>query len=97
MTIIRDEKYILKLQSILEFIAKDSFDRAKQFKNNLDNQIDNLVNMPFKCRKSIYFSDDNIRDLIFMGYVIPYKIYESKNEIIIIGMNNLTTTKDMRC
>ena len=74
MTIIRDEKYILKLQSILEFIAKDSFGRAKQFKNNLDNQIDNLVNMPFKCRKSIYFSDDNIRDLIFMGYVIPYKI-----------------------
>ena len=49
MTIIRDEKYILKLQSILEFIAKDSFDRANQFKNNLDNQIDNLVNMPFKC------------------------------------------------
>ncbi|WP_434227712.1 hypothetical protein [Aliarcobacter cryaerophilus] len=47
MTIIRDEKYILKLQSILEFIAKDSFDRAKQFKNNLDNQIYNLVNMPF--------------------------------------------------
>ena len=87
MTIIRDEKYILKLQSILEFIAKDSFDRAKQFKSNLDNQIDNLVNMPFKCRKSIYFSDDNIRDLIFMEYVIPYKIYESKNEIIIIGIN----------
>lgn len=87
MTIIRDEKYILKLQSILEFIAKDSFDRANQFKNNLDNQIDNLVNMPFKCRKSIYFSDDNIRDLIFMRYVIPYKIYESKNEIIIIGIN----------
>ena len=25
-------KYILKLQSILEFIAKDSFGRAKQFK-----------------------------------------------------------------
>ncbi|MCT7507176.1 type II toxin-antitoxin system RelE/ParE family toxin [Aliarcobacter cryaerophilus] len=87
MTIIRDEKYILKLQSILGFIAKDSFGRAKQFKNNLDNQIDNLANMPFKCRKSIYFSDDNIRDLIFMRYVIPYKIYESKNKIIIIGIN----------
>lgn len=61
--------------------------------NNLNNQIDNLANMPFKCRKSIYFSDDNIRDLIFMGYVIPYKIYESKNKIIIIGItkykNNL--------
>ncbi len=57
----------LKLQSILEFIAKDVLIEPNQFKNNLDNQIDNLVNMPFKCRKSIYFSDDNIRDLIFMG------------------------------
>ena len=48
--------------------------------------------MPFKCRKSIYFSDDNIRDLIFMGYVIPYKIYENKNEIIIIGINKYKIT-----
>ncbi len=66
-------------------MLKIVFGRAKQFKNNLDNQIDNLVNMPFKCRKSIYFSDDNIRDLIFMGYVIPYKIDESR--ITIIGIN----------
>jgi len=83
MTIIRDEKYILKLQSILELLLKIVLVEP----NNLNNQIDNLANMPFKCRKSIYFSDDNIRDLIFMGYVIPYKIYESKNEIIIIGIN----------
>ena len=87
MQIIRDKKYILKLQSILEFIAKDSFGRAKQFKNNLDKQIDNIVNMPLKCRKSIYFDDENIRDLIFMGYVIPYKIDKNKNKIIIIGIN----------
>ena len=48
MTIIRDEKYILKLQSILGFIAKESFVRAKQFKNKLDNQIE-LVQQSYKA------------------------------------------------
>lgn len=43
--------------------------------------------MPFKYRKSIYFNDNNIRDLIFKGYVVPYKIDTVKNQIIIIGIN----------
>ena len=43
--------------------------------------------MPFKYRKSIYFNDNNIRDLIFKGYVVPYKIDTAKNQIIIIGIN----------
>lgn len=43
--------------------------------------------MPLKCRKSIYFDDENIRDLIFKGYVIPYKIDIDKKQITIIGIN----------
>ena len=43
--------------------------------------------MPFKYRKSIYWNDNNIRDLIFKGYVVPYKIDTTKNKIIIIGIN----------
>ena len=46
-----------------------------------------IPNMPFKYRKSIYFNDNNIRDLIFKGYVVPYKIDTVKNQIIIIGIN----------
>ena len=53
MTIIRDEKYILKLQSILEFIAIDSFDRANQFKNNLDNQVDLLYHLSVQFQEVV--------------------------------------------
>lgn len=53
----------------------------------LEQKYDNNQRWKIYFKTSIYFSDDNIRDLIFMGYVIPYKIYESKNEIIIIGIN----------
>jgi len=42
--------------------------------------------MPYKCRKSLYFENDKIRDLIYKGYTIVYKIDEIKNIIIIIGM-----------
>ena len=87
MQIIRDISYLQKLQSIMEFIAQDSVNQAIKFQVELDEIIDDIPNMPFKYRKSIYFNDNNIRDLIFKGYVVPYKIDTAKNQIIIIGIN----------
>ena len=87
MQIIRNISYLQKLQSIMEFIAQDSVNQAIKFQVELDEIIDDIPNMPFKYRKSIYFNDKNIRDLIFKGYVIPYKIDTAKNQIIIIGIN----------
>ncbi len=87
MQIIRDINYLQKLQSIMEFIAQDSLNQAIKFQIDLDEIIDDIQNMPFKYRKSIYFNDNNIRDLIFKGYVVPYKIDTVKNQIIIIGIN----------
>ena len=87
MQIIRDTKYLAKLQNIMEFIAEDSTIRALEFQLNLDKKINSLHNMPFIFRKSIYFDDENIRDLVFKGYVIPYKIDKINNMITIIGRN----------
>ncbi|EAJ4425079.1 TPA: type II toxin-antitoxin system RelE/ParE family toxin, partial [Campylobacter jejuni] len=39
-----------------------------------------------KNRKSLSFDNENIRDLIFKGYIIPYLIDKSKNEIVILGI-----------
>lgn len=44
--------------------------------------LEKIYPMPLKCRKSIYFDDDNIRDLIFKGYVIPYKVDKTKNKLL---------------
>lgn len=87
MQIIRGEKYLEKLQSIMEFIAKDSITSALEFQLNLDEQISDLHDMPFKYRKSIYFDDKSIRDLVFKGYAVPYKIDKTKKTITIIGIN----------
>lgn len=87
MQIIRDINYLQKLQSIMEYIAQDSVNQALKFQVDLDETIDDIPNMPLKYKKSIYFNDKNIRDLVFKGYVVPYKIDTAKNQIIIIGIN----------
>jgi len=38
--------------------------------------INAIPDMPYKYRKSFYHDSDNIRDMIFKGYTIPYMINE---------------------
>ena len=64
----------------------DNKSNAKNFKNELIKKVNDLLNMPFKFWQSIYFEDENIRDLIFKGYTIVYKIDERQEIITIIGM-----------
>lgn len=71
---------------VYTFIALDSIDMALKFKNELKKSIENISSMPYKNRKSTKINDDNIRELIFKTYVVPYKI--EQNEIWILGIFN---------
>ena len=86
MKIVKQESFNEALKEILIYIARDSKQSAKSFKSGLLKQINSLNHFPYKYRKSIYFNDEHIRDLIFKGYTIPYKIDEEKKQIIIIGI-----------
>lgn len=86
MLVIKTTRFDDEFLSIYDFIAKDSVLRADNFRDELDLRLQNLPNFPFKCRKSVKSNDENLRDLIFNGYVIPYKIYEDK--ILILGIFN---------
>jgi len=87
LEIIYDEKFIDTFTNIWDFIALDSENRANQFKEELKNKIEDLVYMPYKFKQSIYFDREDIRDLVFKGYTIPYKIDEVNNQIVVIGIN----------
>ena len=67
-------KFERELKIIFDFIAKDSLNRAREFRNELIAKIERTAQTPFICRKSINFNDESIRDLIFKSYVIPYLI-----------------------
>ena len=74
-------KFECELKIIFDFIAKDSLNRAREFRNELIAKIERTAQTPFICRKSINFNDESIRDLIFKSYVIPYLI---DNEVIYV-------------
>lgn len=84
MQLERSEKFAEDLEKILLYIAKDSKPSAHRFVNELYETLYSIEPYLFKYRKSIYFDDETIRDCIFKGYVIPYKIFETK--IILLGM-----------
>lgn len=88
MKITKSERFADNLYTILDFIAADSLSRALKFDDELNKEIHSLLNNPYRCRKSIHFNDENVRDLIFMGYVVPYLVDKGRDEILVLGIVN---------
>ncbi len=88
MRIIESEEYKTRLREITNYIKKDKKSAAIHFAKELRKNIRNLNNYPFKCRKSLYFNDENIRDMIYKGYTIPYEINIDEDTIVILDIFN---------
>lgn len=88
MQINRLKRYRNNLFQILDYIAQDKFSASEKFKNELDELINNLPTFPYKYKKSIYFNNDNIRDMVYKGYTIIYRVNLEKNTIYIIRIFN---------
>ena len=88
MQIKRDRKYTSNLFVILQHIAKDKISASRNFKNELDKKINNLTNFPYKNRPSIYFDNEDIRDMIFKGYTITYEINIQDGTLAILDIFN---------
>ena len=80
------ERFNNELSDIVRFITKDSAANARRFAKALKTKIASLSNQPYKCRKSTSFNDEQMRDLIFKGYVIPYYIDEVNDCIFVFGI-----------
>ena len=80
------ELFLKKLNRQIAYIASDKPIAARRFKEKLFKQINTLRRHPHKHRKSFYFDDDTIRDMIFYGYTIIYKI--EIDRIIVFGLMN---------
>ncbi|NKQ40145.1 MAG: type II toxin-antitoxin system RelE/ParE family toxin [Sulfurovum sp.] len=88
MKIIRSRKYQIHLLGILQYIAKDKVSASRNFQKELDTSIRNILDFPYKHRVSIYFDDENVRDLIYKKYTINYEINLEKNSIEILDIFN---------
>lgn len=74
-----------KLRNQLEFIALDKKGAARKFNKTVFEKIRKLAKYPKQNRKSIFFENDNIRDLVVHGYVIVYEILPNENKIVVFG------------
>ena len=79
------ESFKEKLSKQVDYIAEDSPTRARKFKKDILEKIKGIYPKPYKNRQSIYFEDDKIRDLIFKGYTIVYKINSEDESIEVFG------------
>jgi plasmid stabilization system protein ParE len=76
-----------KLNDQIDYIAQDKPSAARKFKGYILKEIKSIQDLPYRNRKSIFFDRDDIRDLIFKGYVIVYKINEDKGIIEVFGFS----------
>lgn len=86
MQILCSELYRKQLKAILEPAIQTDMKGAKNFKLYLDTII---INMPTKVKKykqSVYFDDENIKDIEHQGYIIPFFVDEAKDIYLILGI-----------
>jgi hypothetical protein len=88
MNIIYSPVFEVNFFKVIDKIAEDKPIASINFAEDLEKMIFNLPNFPFKNRQSIYFEDKNIRDMIFKGYTIVYKINLQQNNIYILDIFN---------
>ena len=86
MNILTSKLYEKQLKEILELLVKDDYSLAKNFKMYLDTIILNMPSKEKKYKKSIYFDDENIKDIEFKGCRIVFYVNKSNNNYIILGI-----------
>lgn len=81
MKIVFKDTFLKRLENQIGYIATDSPKRARKFKNDLIKRISEIPKNPLRYRKSIYFDKEEIRDLIFKGYTVVFRITDNQIEI----------------
>jgi len=74
MKIVYKDTFVKSLENQLDYIAQDNPSAAKKFQKELISRMKQIPKHPQRFRKSIYFNDNSIRDLIYKGYTIVFRI-----------------------
>jgi len=86
MQILCTDLFEEQLKNILQKFAEENLSATKNFKVYLDTVIINIPTKAQKYKKSIYFNDENIKDLEHQGFVIPFYIDQASDNYLILGI-----------
>jgi len=82
----KSDRFKNELEIIIDFIALDSVNRALEFYDTIISKINKISDNPYIHRKRISLGDENIRELIYKGYVVPFEMDTQNNKIIVLGI-----------
>ena len=88
MIIVSTNDFENELNAILDFIAQDSLERAIKFHSDIYAKIKKIPDMPRAYPQNPQANDENVRNLIFKGYTIVFRIAEKQIKILGIFKNN---------
>ncbi|MFT7860441.1 MAG: type II toxin-antitoxin system RelE/ParE family toxin [Sulfurimonas sp.] len=88
MQIIYKKTFEKQLLHIVNYIAQDKVNASIKFANELEKLIFLIPDNPLKYRSSIYFQNENVRDMTYKGYTIVYKVNFQKNTIEVLRIFN---------
>lgn len=75
-----------QLQEILEDFVKQDPIATKKFKLYLDTVLYNMPTKVEKYKPSLYFDNDQIKEIEHQGYLIPFYIDNHKNYYVLLGI-----------
>ena len=86
MKVVLEKSFVQELEIICEYIGQNNPDNSYRFKDELFLLLASLKSMPYRFRKSLYYKNENIRELIFKGFAITYKVDQSISLVQVIGI-----------
>ena len=86
MNIVCTPLYEEQLKDILLIGINENFEGTKKFKMYLDTVIINIGTKIDKYTKSIYFDDENIKDIKFQGLRIPFLVDKENNTYLLLAI-----------
>ena len=78
--------YKKQLSDAIELVKSQSDLDVKNFELYLETIIINMHTKIKKYKKSIYFDDENIKDIQNQGFTIPFYIDEKNSRYVLLGI-----------
>ena len=86
MNVLSSALYKDQLKEAIELVKKQNSAELNSFELYLDTIIVNMHTKVKKYKKSIYFDDENIKDIQNQGFTIPFYIDERSNHYVLLGI-----------
>ena len=88
MNVVFSNLYKEQLEEAKEIVKKQNEIDVNSFELYLDTIIVNMHTKVKKYKQSIYFENENIKDIQNQGFTIPFYIDEKKKIYVLLGLIN---------